>query len=141
MELGSRYGPEMERHEDGSLYRMSQSQLKQAVQLIKKNCCNYKSGNCLLLEDEDECICPQRVSYSVCCRWFRNAVLPLDPELEAGIFADAANTPMKRCEKCDAVLSPGSNRKKYCPACAAAVRRQRDRERKQKVCSNSAFRP
>ncbi|MCD8190159.1 MAG: cysteine-rich VLP domain-containing protein [Clostridiales bacterium] len=130
MEHGSRYGPPIERHPDGTLYQMSPSQQKQAAKLIKKYCCNCDKGNCILLDDGDDVVCPQRISYSVCCRWFRNAVLPVLPELEADIFKE---TTLRRCVNCGARYVPGSNRSRYCPACAAERRRQKDRERKQKT--------
>ena len=37
-----------------------------------------EDGNCMFLDDGDTCACPQTVSFSVCCKWFRWAVLPLD---------------------------------------------------------------
>ena len=57
----------------------------------------------------------QSISYSLLCRWFRAAVLPLDRELETALFhrLDA-----KRCAVCGALFTPGSNRAKYCPECA-----------------------
>lgn len=127
MEQGSRYGPPVERKADGSLYEMTPSQQRQAAKMIQKYCCNCEKGNCILLDDGDEHTCPQRISYTIGCRWFRNAVLPAFPELEADIFKDIT---LRRCVKCGARFVPGSNRNKYCPACAAAVRREQDRERK-----------
>ena len=49
-----------------------------AVRRLVHSCCNYQDGNCLLLDDGEECVCPQSISYSLICRWFRAAVLPLD---------------------------------------------------------------
>ncbi len=127
MEQGSRYGPPVERKADGSLYEMTPSQQRQAAKMIQKYCCNCEKGNCILLDDGDEHTCPQRISYTIGCRWFRNAVLPIFPELEAEIFKDIT---LRRCVKCGVGFVPGSNRNKYCPACAVAVRRKQDRERK-----------
>lgn len=127
MELGSRYGPPMERKSDGSLYQMTAAQKRLAVQLIEKNCCNYWNGTCILLDDGERHTCPQRISYSVCCKWFRNAVLPIEKELEAEIFFRYR---FKQCEICGKQYLPGSNRNRYCPSCAQMVRRQKDRERK-----------
>ncbi len=70
------------------------------------------------LADGEECVCPQTISYSVCCKWFRWAVLPQDKALEADIFR---STSVKRCAECGAAFVPGSNRAKYCPECAARV--------------------
>ena len=81
--------PEIERTPGGGLPRMTPAQRKRANALIRKTCCNYNGGNCLLLDDGEECVCPQTISYSVCCKWFRWAVLPQDKALEAGIFRSA----------------------------------------------------
>ena len=75
--------PPLERRPDGSLYRMTPAQRKQAASLIRLECCCCEDGNCIVLDDGDTCTCPQTVSFSLCCKWFRWAVLPLDGTLEA----------------------------------------------------------
>ena len=118
--------PPLERRPDGSLYRMTPAQRKRATALIRRECCNCEGGNCIALDDGDTCTCPQTVSFSVCCKWFRWAVLPLDGTLEAEIFRDKD---MKRCAVCGAAFVPRSNRGKYCPDCTARVhRRQKTRK-------------
>ena len=42
--------PPIERKQDGSLYRMTPAQRKQANPLIRRECCNYEDGNCMLLD-------------------------------------------------------------------------------------------
>ncbi len=59
-----------------------------AVRRLVHSCCNYDQGNCLLLDDGEECVCPQSISYSLICRWFRAAVLPLDESLCAALLPD-----------------------------------------------------
>ena len=87
----------------------------------------------MLLDDGDTHTCPQTVSFSVCCKWFRWAVLPLDGTLEAEIFRDKD---LKRCAVCGGVFVPKSNRAKYCPGCAARVHRRQktESERKRRSC-------
>ena len=63
--------PPLERKPDGSLHRMTPAQRKRANALIRRECCNYDSGNCIVLDDGDTCICPQTISFSVCCKHFR----------------------------------------------------------------------
>ena len=92
-------------------------------------CCNYDCGNCLALDDGEECVCVQSISYSLLCRWFRAAVLPLDKELEAALFH---RLDRKRCCVCNSYFLPGSNRAKYCPDCAGRMKRIKDAERKRK---------
>ena len=128
--------PPLERRPDGSLYRMTPAQRKQANALIRRECCCYEDGNCMFLDDGDTCTCPQTVSFSVCCKWFRWAVLPLDKTLEAEIFRDKD---LKRCAVCGGVFVPKSNRAKYCPDCAARVHRRQktESERKRRSCVDS----
>ena len=95
--------PPLERRPDGSLYRMTPAQKKQAASLIRRECCCCEDGNCIVLDDGDACTCPQTVSFSVCCKWFRWAVLPLDGTLKAEIFRDKD---MKRCAVCGGVFVP-----------------------------------
>ena len=98
-----------------------------AVRRLVHDCCNYDGGNCLLLDDGEECVCPQSISYSLLCRWFRAAVLPLDAALCAEITKDRDE--VKRCCECGATFTPKSNRAKYCPECAKEEERRKTRER------------
>ena len=72
----------------------------------------------------------QKFSYSLLCRWFRAAVLPLDAALCAEITKDRDK--VKRCSECGAAFMPKSNRAKYCPACAKRMRRRKEAERQRK---------
>lgn len=84
----------------------------QAARRLVHECCNYDEGNCLLLDDGEPCVCVQSISYSLMCRWFRVAVLPLDGELAAALLYRGSR---KRCAVCGAAFVPKSNRGKYCP--------------------------
>ncbi|MFR9164680.1 MAG: cysteine-rich VLP domain-containing protein [Dysgonomonas sp.] len=75
---------------------MTGRQRYRANALIKKLCANYDDGNCLLLDEGEGCVCVQSISYSLLCRYFRNAVLPADPALEAEILG----THPDRCVSC-----------------------------------------
>jgi hypothetical protein len=108
---------------------MTPAQRKQANALICKACCNYDNGNCLLLDDGEEVICPQSISYSVCCKWFRRAVLPQDKPLEAAIMG---RDTLKRCDVCGKAFASASNNAKYCGRCAKAVQRRQKAEHARK---------
>ena len=101
--------PPLERRPDGSLYRMTPAQRKQAASLIRRECCCCEDGNCIVLDDGDTCTCPQTASFSVCCKWFRWSVLPQIGTLEAEVFRDKD---LKRCAVCGRVFVPKSNRAK-----------------------------
>ena len=109
----------MKNNKSESIPVMDYRQYRRARRLVHE-CCNYIDGNCIALDDGEECVCVQSISYSLLCRWFRAAVLPLDRELETALFhrLDA-----KRCAVCRALFTPGSNRAKYCPECAARMKR------------------
>ena len=105
---------------------MDYQQYRRARRLVHE-CCNYDGGNCLALDDGEECVCVQSISYSLLCKWFRDAVLPMDRELEAALYHRLA---AKRCAVCGSLFFPGSNRAKYCPDCGAAIKRIQAAERK-----------
>ena len=112
-----------------NITRMSYPQYRKARKLTHE-CCNYCNGNCLLLDDGEECVCVQSISYSLLCRWFKVAVLPLDAALCAEITK--GRDEIKRCAVCGAAFTPNSNRAKYCPDCAVQVRRKKEAERQRK---------
>ena len=79
-----------------SIPRMDYQQYRRARCLVRA-CCNYDSGNCIALDDGEPCVCVQRISNSVLCRWFRAAVLPLDHELHTALLHRGG---AKRCVEC-----------------------------------------
>ena len=58
--------------------RLTPPQSRKVNALVRRTCCNCDNGNCILLDDGDYCVCPQLISYSLLCKWFRIAVLPAD---------------------------------------------------------------
>lgn len=110
----------IERRLDGSFFSLTPGQARRVRRLVRQ-CCNNMDGNCLLLDNGEPCICPQSISYTVLCRYFRRAVLPLDPSLEAEIFHPKG---MHRCAVCGESFIAGSGRSKYCPDCAAEAHRK-----------------
>ncbi len=106
---------------------MTMGQFRRARRLIRRLCANYDNGNCLLLDDGDTCPCPQLITRTLICKYFRAAVLPVDRALWAEIMA---GRPVKSCRVCGAPISSLSNAVKYCHACAIRERRRQDRERK-----------
>jgi hypothetical protein len=87
-------------------------------------CANFDDGNCLLLDDGEPCVCPQTISYSLLCRYFRNAVLPAEKELYADIFKQRTY----HYAECGAAFVPNSNRQKYCSDCSKKVHRRQKNE-------------
>ena len=65
------------------------------------------------------------ISFSVCCKWFRWAVLPLDGTLEAEIYQTGS---MKRCAVCGGVFVPKSNQHKGQPTGPLEAHHERKKE-------------
>ncbi len=64
------------------------------------------------------------------CRYFREAVLPLDPELEAAILPQGPST--KPCQVCGRPI-PRRDKRRYCsPSCAKAAHRKQQRSHMRK---------
>ena len=62
------------------------------------------------------------------CRYFRSAVLPLDPVLERSLTVERI-TETRPCPVCGRAFLP-DGRQRYCsPTCARAARRQKQRNR------------
>ena len=110
--------------------RLTPAQRARCNRLIRRLCANYDGGNCLPLDDGEGCVCVQMISYSLLCRWFRAAVLPMDGALYAEIIQSRDS--VKRCAVCGAAFTPKSNRAKYCPDCAVRMRRKQEAERQRK---------
>ena len=112
--------------------RMTYPQYRTVCRLVH-DCCNYDDGNCLLLDNGEECVCPQSISRSLICKWFRAAVLPTDKGLCAALLHRERARP---CAECGTMFVPRSNRGKYCENCAAIVRRKKkatnERERRRR---------
>ena len=128
--------PPIERRPDGSLYRMDAKQRRVALRIIKGPCSYYDSGNCLYLDRGEEVTCPQSVSYSVCCKFFRHVLLK-DKEgkgLEAAVFQHDA---LKHCVRCGKTFFSPSNRAKYCESCKAEVQRRQKAEHARKKRAES----
>ena len=82
---------------NGALIRLSPNQRKRVKALIHRECCNYSDSLCVVLD----CECVQSNSYSLCCKWFRRAVLPQDKPLFSEIIDKGQ---AKRCVICGAAL-------------------------------------
>lgn len=97
----------IERLPDGTLFRLTPGQLR-SVRGLTKRCCNFLDGDCLLLDGA----CPQYISRSLLCRWFRRAILPQQPKLEQAILSPKK---LRRCEVCGTASSPGLRQGKILP--------------------------
>ena len=67
--------------------KITPKQWKEINALVRRSCCNFYKGNCLLLDDGEETKCVQLISrYGIYCNYFLKAVLPAEKELYAEIL-------------------------------------------------------
>ena len=122
------------------MIRLDEKQYRAVKKMTRAACANNDCGNCLLLDDGETCVCVQSISYSLLCRYFREAVLPADRQLCEQITR-SGETDLKRCAVCGSTFAAGSNRAKYCPDCAAKIRRrqkaQSERNRRLRIASTA----
>ena len=94
--------------------------------LVTDMCANYDPEyGCLLLD----CPCYMLNMWwtGAYCKYFQNAVLPLDPKLEATLTGRVAPE-MDTCAICGKSFVRDGKRAYCSPACADAARRKRQRE-------------
>lgn len=115
--------PPVERKGNGELYGLNPS-MRRRVQALLRQCCNYDNGLCLMIGSP----CVQGFSGSLCCRWFRWAVLeaPENGVLKAEILQDSEA--VKKCAMCGQAFVPSSNRAVYCVKCSKIARKKRQRD-------------
>ena len=115
------------------MIHMTEDQLSRVRKLIRKMCCNYDEGNCLLFDWPECSICPQWITYSLLCKWFRDAVLPNDRRLESELYG---TRPAGYCKNCGKPLFRKAKNQKYCNRCSALVRREKEAKRQRERYRN-----
>jgi len=101
---------------------------KRAIhKLVKSLCANYdKDYGCLPLDCP--CYMLGKCRTGAYCRYFREAVLPTDPALEAALLSDGPAPETRPCPVCGRAFLP-DGRTRYCSeACAAAALRKQKRD-------------
>ena len=82
--------------------------------LVVKWCANY-DRECGCLPLDCECYMLGKCWTGAYCRYFREAVLPLDPALEAALLTEGPRPDFKVCPVCGGPVPP-DRRQAYCSA-------------------------
>ena len=111
---------------------LTRSEQRDIRHLVTSMCANYDSHykECLPLDGTCYMFC---IGYtgSLLCKYFKNAVLPLKPELEA-IFDSEGGLSLKRCKYCGKGFAPNGRQAYCCEACELNGRRRDTAERTRK---------
>lgn len=98
-----------------------------AIRRLVKRCANYDAEyGCLPLDSS--CYMLGKRWTGGYCRYFQEAVLPLDPALEAALITGGTRPDFKVCPVCGGAVAP-DGRQAYCSAaCAKKAHRRQQRE-------------
>ena len=117
-----------------NLRELTREEMREMKQLAVDMCANYDGHykECLLLDGA--CYMTYGVAFtcSALCKYFRNAVLPLNPRLEALFNGENIVEHIKRCAVCGTELYSIGNKVKYCQSCARRIHRRQKTESEQK---------
>lgn len=106
---------------------MTAGQKKEIKELVKGLCANYDraTGDCLLMD----AACYQTCNFTGLCRYFENAVLPVNKVLHAQLVKRDA---LRVCSVCGKSFVAASNHAKYCDSCSKIEARKKATARKQR---------
>ena len=108
---------------------LTREELRSTKRLAADMCANHDHQyGCILLGEK--CYMFYGVVYtcSAPCKYFKRAVLPLDPQLEALFNGENVAEQIKQCAVCGRDLFASGNRAKYCKKCARRVHRRQKNE-------------
>ena len=107
---------------------LTEKEMRGTRRLVTQKCANYDPEyGCLPLDCE--CVMLGKAYCgNAMCRYFRESVLPNDPELNAALLGSAA----KRCKHCGRYF-PAEGRRMYCSnSCRTAAQKKQTAKRVQK---------
>lgn len=107
---------------------LTRDEKKKIRSLVTGMCANYDRETSLCLPLDCACYMLHKCWTGAYCRYFREAVLPLDPALEAALLTEGPRPDFKLCPVCGGAVAP-DRRQAYCSeACALKAHRRQQRE-------------
>ena len=112
---------------------LTRDEKKKIRSLVTGMCANYDRETGLCLPLDCGCYMLHKCWTGAYCRYFREAVLPLDPELLAALTVEGGSPELRACTVCGRAFLP-EGRQAYCSdACKAEGNRRKSRERMRKM--------
>ena len=112
---------------------LTRDEKKKIRSLVTGMCANYDRETSLCLPLDCGCYMLHKCWTGAYCRYFREAVLPLDPELLAALTVEGSSPELRACTVCGRAFLP-EGRQAYCSdACKAEGNRRKSRERMRKM--------
>ena len=112
---------------------LTRDEKKKIRSLVTGMCANYDRETGLCLPLDCACYMLHKCWTGAYCRYFREAVLPLAPELLAALTVEGSSPELRACAVCGKAFLP-EGRQAYCSnACKAEGNRRKGRERMRKM--------
>jgi hypothetical protein len=117
---------------------LTREELRDMKRLAADECANYdRQYGCLLLDGKCYMFYGVAFTCSALCKYYRRAVMPLNPRLVALFNGENIAEHIKCCAVCGKELYSTGNRAKYCEPCGRRVHRRQknesDRKRRSKT--------
>ena len=112
---------------------VTREERREIKKLVASMCANYdRQYGCLPL-DYGRCYMIDKCWIGSLCKYFREAVLPLNPVLETALTGEGARQPTRTCGICGKEFAE-TGKQAYCSqVCAAAANREKSKERMAKM--------
>lgn len=111
---------------------LTRDERKGIRKLVTGMCANYDSDEGLCLPLDCACYMLGKWWTGSYCRYFREAVLPLDPALFSSLCEENPAPELRPCAACKRPFLPKGRQIYCCEACKAEGNRRRSRERMRK---------
>lgn len=120
----------------GPLRELSRLERAEIRRLVVESCANYDGQEKLCRPLDCSCYMIQKWWTGSLCRYFREAVLPVDPALESAITGEDTSLKQKKCPVCGRAYLPTTSQAYCSDACRIFARRKSERERKRRERQN-----
>ena len=104
--------------------------------LVTDLCANHDNQDRLCLPLDCPCYMLHKWWAGSFCRYFQEAVLPVDPALESAITGEDTSLKQKTCPVCGTAYLPTTSQAYCLDSCRAFARRKSERERKRRSRQN-----
>lgn len=104
--------------------------------LVTDLCANHDNQDRLCLPLDCPCYMLHKWWTGSFCRYFQEAVLPVDPALESAITGEDTSLKQKTCPVCGIAYLPITSQAYCSDSCRAFARRKSERERKHRIRQN-----
>lgn len=103
---------------------------------VTELCANYDSRDKLCCPLDCPCYMLHKWWTGSFCRYFQEAVLPVDPALESAITGEDTSLKQKICPVCGRAYLPTTSQAYCSDSCRAFARRKSERDRKRRIRQN-----